>query len=255
MTKNTKTLAIALTVALAAALSPSAIWGQEVCPGPAKATKCTIDNFTSGYGLVKSLTTGSEEVNQPPLPATGSGIVDGTRSIILTSGSGATNQFGQPTQAQTVRKSSTNPTPALVWSNGYGNDSLLQVLYGATGYGAAPMNLDLTQYNSDSNGRIRFTFAGAQQGVNFNVEVYDSSGAAGNDCGINLDPSLTSFTLDAPFNQFGNPDIDWGDITGILFEVQNAFNVGAPNLAVTDIEVIAATSSTPPATYTCSVPQ
>lgn len=250
MTKNTRNFAVKLTVALAAALSPSAIWGQAVCPGPAKATVCTIDNFTGGYGLVKPITSGSEFVNQPAT-GTGSGIVGGTRSINLGSGSGATNQFGQPTQAQTVRKSSTNPTPALVWSNGYGNYSELQVIYGDTGEGVAPLDLDLTQYNTDSNGRIRFTFAGLQQEANFNVEV-DNPGEVF-DCAINIDQSITSFTVDFPFDQFGSTDIDWEDITGILFELQGGY-AGAPNLAVTDIEVIAATSSTPPASYTCQQP-
>ncbi len=72
MPKNTRTYAATLTVALAAALSPSAVWGQAVCPGLPNATACTIDNFTSGYGLVKAITTGFEEVSQPTPPATGS---------------------------------------------------------------------------------------------------------------------------------------------------------------------------------------
>jgi hypothetical protein len=247
MIKNTKTLSTALTVALAVALSSSAMWGQAVCPGAANATICTIDNFTGGYGLVKPITSGSEEVNQPAT-GTGAGIVGGTRSINL---GVAINQFGQPTQAQTVRKSSTNPTPALVWSNGYGNYSGLQVVYGE---GVAPLDLDLTQYNTDSNGRIRFTFAGLQQELNFNVEVDNPGLYFG--CAINIDPSNTSFTVDFPFDQFtGNPTgaPDWGDITAILFEFEGGY-AGAPQLAVTDIEVIAATSSTPPATWSCQAP-
>ncbi len=250
MTKNTKTLLAALSVALAAALSPSAIWGQEVCPGPANAKACYIDNFKSGFGKVGPITSGSEEVNQPA-SGTGSGIVGGTRSVSLGSGSGATNQFEQPTQAQTVPKSSTNPTPALVWSNGYGNYSGLQVRYGEPDFGVPPLNLNLTQYNTDSNGRIRFTFAGLQLGANFNVEVDDSSSV--NDCGINIDQSNTSFTVDFPFDQFGSTSIDWGAIEQILFEFEGGY-AGAAQLAVTDIEVIAATSSTPTATYTCTQP-
>jgi hypothetical protein len=246
MTKNTKTLVAALTVALAAALSPSAIWGQQVCPGAANATKCTIDNFTSGYNPVKSISTGSEVVNQPAT-GTGAGIVGGIRSILLASGSGAYNQFGQLTQAQTVRKSSTNPTPALVWSSGYANYSGLTVVYGAE-EGETPLDLNLTQYNTESNGVIRFTFAGLQQELNFNVEVWN--GGENFDCGINIDQSNTSFTVDFPFDQFGSTSVDWGDITAILFELQGGY-AGAPQLAVTDIQVIATNKNTPPPTYSC----
>jgi hypothetical protein len=249
MSKNTRTLVTALSLALAAALSPCTTWGQQVCPGPANATTCTIDNFTSGYNPVKPISTGSEVVDQPA-SGTGAGIVGGIRSILLASGSGTYNQFGQLTQAETVRKSNTNPTPALVWSSGYGNYSGLTVAYGLE-EGQTPLDLTLTQYNTDSNGVIRFTFAGLQQELNFNVEVWN--GGENFDCGINIDQSNTSFTVDFPFDQFGSTSINWGDITGILFELQGGY-AGAPQLAVTDIQVIATTSQTPPPTYSCQQP-
>jgi hypothetical protein len=243
MSKNTRILAAAM---LGVALAPSAIWAQEVCPGSAKATTCTIDNFTSGYGLVKPITSGSETVNQPAT-GSGSGIVGGTRSITLTSSSGI-GTFGQPTQVQTVRQSSTNQTPAaLVWSNGYANLALLDVVYGDTNDGVAPLDLDLTQYNTDSNGRIRFTFAGSQGISSFAVEPYYTGGYGA--CTFPIPQTLGTFTVDFPFSNFAG-DVDWGDVTAILFQFE-AGVVTSPNLAVTDIEVIAATSSTPPATYTC----
>lgn len=116
------------------------------------------------------------------------------------------------------------------------------------------MNLDLTQYNTDSNGRIRFTFAAAEAVGSFAVEVYypDSYGS----CFVGTNLEMTSFTVDFPFTSFGD-DVNWGDITTILFEFEAGlgFPLGSPNLAVTDIEVINYTSSLPPPTYTCQPTQ
>jgi len=186
-------------------------------------------------------------VNQPAT-GSGSGIVGGTRTIYLASGSGAANPYGQPTQVQTVPKSSTNPTPALVWSNGYGNYAELEVAYGDANDGVANLDLDLNQYNTENNGLIRFTFAGSQQQIASFVVLPTYPGGYG-ECGLSILTEPTSFTVDFPFDQFG-PGVNWGDILSILFLFENG-TLGSPNVAVTDIEVIAATSSTPPATYTC----
>ncbi len=115
------------------------------------------------------------------------------------------------------------------------------------------MNLDLTQYNTGSNGRIRFTFAAAESVGSFGVAFYYPGSYGACFVGTNLEE--TSFTVDFPFDQFGSTDIDWGDITTILFEFDAGLGyvLGAPNLAVTDIEVINYnTTSFPPPTYTCT---
>jgi hypothetical protein len=253
MSKNTRTLAIALTVALAAALSPAAIWGQEVCPGPANAKSCYIDNFNSAFGKVGPVTSSTVTVNQP-LKGTSPGIVGGTRTIQLGTTSAA-NQFLQPTQVQVVPKSSTNPTPALVWSSGFMTFGAFSVIYGDTQEGVPALNLNLSQYNPESNGRFRLAFAGVQEPLTLNFLVYSSGQYF--DCGIGLGPVTTNFTLDFPFDQLspqsGSGTIDWTDIDIILFEAEGG-SVGAPQLAVTSIAAIQYTASTTPPDYTCQQP-
>jgi len=78
MSKIKGTLVVAaVTAAFATAIAPSPVWGQklEVCPGPADATACIIDNFKTGEGRLGPLTTSpNNNVNQPVLPATGAGL-------------------------------------------------------------------------------------------------------------------------------------------------------------------------------------
>lgn len=146
--------------------------------------------------------------------------------------SAAENPFGQTATVKIGRNSGISP--ALVFSSGYKVVPDLQVFYGTS----APLQLDLTPYD-----RLRVTFDGLIQIVNFNLQLYSPTGNG--QLGCNL-PPLTplSFTEDFPLADFVPNTIDFGNISRIALLTESG------EYAITKFEAVPA--SEPPATFTCT---
>ncbi|MGA2133078.1 MAG: hypothetical protein ABSH50_12355 [Bryobacteraceae bacterium] len=244
----TRTRSGVLSVALAMAVAPSAIWGQRVplCTNTATTETCLIDNFTSPggkAGKVGPITSGNVEVTQ-----TSAGAVSGSRQLLLSLGTSgeppANDEFNQSAQVQVIPSKTAGVPSALVASLGYKAFGALQGVYGDS----APMSLNL----SGAWG-IRLFFDGVEAGANLNFEVWNPGIWA--DCGINVPedyatpPNSSAFTVDFPESQItGFNTIDWTNITSIVFEVENS-----ASFAITSIQAIPeSVSLANPATYTCS---
>jgi hypothetical protein len=231
MTKNTKTLATALIVGLAAALLPSAMWGQEqVCPGLPGATSCYIDDFSSGF-YSKSLSQGG------PVYDTQTGtMVGGSRITILgvcnPSNPCKTDPYEQPNSYQ-IKQATSTTANILIFNTGYKSDAALEVVYGD----GTPMSLNLSpQYD-----RIRLYFDSADGGgVNMNINVFD--GTSYNSLGCNFtDPNgpQKSFAVDFPFANFSNGNSGFGTVTAIGFSFDGAQGVySGEDWGITSIQAV-----------------
>jgi hypothetical protein len=219
------TLRVTLSAALALALAPHAMRGQTL----------NIDNFKTGSGKIGPLTTTKVTASQ-----TGTGIVGGTRTTTLDQTGGS--EFDQPSTVQFRPSSKTSVPSAMIWTNGYKAYPRIDLVYGS----ATSLGLNLSAYD-----RIRVTFNGLQQELNFNLEAWDASNVYGT-CGINLSYYLTTFTVDFPLSAItGVGTVNWSNIASFDFIFQGGYD-GSPNLALTSIQAIPA--STPPGTVTCVAP-
>jgi hypothetical protein len=147
----------------------------------------------------------------------------------------AENPFAQSATVQIRPKKGRVPA-ALVFSSGYKIVPDLQVFYGL----AAQLQLDLTAYD-----RLRVTFDGLTQIVNFNLQLYSPTGNG--QLGCNLPPlTALSFTEDFPL-------ADFVPGTGTTIDLRNislvALLTESGEYAITRFEAVPA--SEPPATFTC----
>jgi hypothetical protein len=204
------------------------------------AAQLLLDDFSTGkYG--KQLLSGSNTNSQ-----TGS-MIGGTRETVFfvcpPGPCGAYNRFGQTGSFQVRAKTKTTPS-ALIYNSGYKVSPRLDVFYGS----GAPMNLDLsTLYD-----RFRVTFDGSDLSVNFNIVAW--TGTLYSQTGCNIDPSITSFTIDFPFANFapggGTPGADFGGVTLLDFIFQSGSAIGGNDWAVTSFQAIPI--GAPPADITCA---
>jgi hypothetical protein len=210
------------------AVAPPAIWGQ-----------ITLDNFATGPEMIGPLKTGSKTVTQ-----SGAGIVGGSRTVTLTVAAGSVDgeNFQQGVTAQ-VRPSKQSGVPsALIWTPGYNVFSRIDLEYGLS----TPLNLNLSSYD-----RLRVTFDGLSNGLNFNIEVWNGGYSTG-DLGCNLSGgySPSQFTVDFPLADFSsaNGGPDWSDISiiDVIFQVADLY---PPEMAVTEVSAVPA--STPPGSLVC----
>jgi hypothetical protein len=156
---------------------------------------------------------------------------------------GSYNVFAQPGSFQVRPKTKSSPS-ALIQSAGYKASPRLDVFYGST----APLNLDLSsQYD-----RFRLSFDGSDLSVNFNILVW--TGGLYSQTGCNIDPSITSFTIDFPFANFtpgqGTPGADFSNLTLMDFIFQSDSAIGGNSWAVTSFTAIPI--GAPPADITCA---
>jgi hypothetical protein len=219
-------MAAVLLAGLTLALAPCVIRAQDL----------TIDNFKTGPGKIGPITSGAKTASQ-----TGAGIIGGTRTTTLQLD--AVSEFAQPASVQ-FRPSAKKGVPsAMIWSVGYKAYPRIDLTYGASD---APLNLNLSGYD-----RLRVSFDGLQQALNFNVTVFDSSLiGGGTGCGVDFLGDVP-ITVDFPLSAMPRGDggqIDWTSIEVIDFIFQGG-NLGSPNLAVTGIQAIPA--SDPPGMVTC----
>jgi hypothetical protein len=229
--KTTATLCIhsftALLVGIPLALAPHVTQAQDL----------SLDNFKTGPGRIGPMTSGNKTASQ-----TGAGIIGGTRTTEL-SFSGL-NEFVQPASVQFRPSSKPGVPPAMVWSVGYKAYPRIDLTYGSS---TTPLGLNLSGYD-----RLRVSFDGLQQLLNFNVTVFDSSYIAGS-IGCNIyfinDSPLTVDFRFADISRGDGGQINWAAIEILDFVFQGG-NLGSPNLAVTSIMAIPA--SDPPGTVTCN---
>ena len=146
----------------------------------------------------------------------------------------AENPFGQNATVK-IGRNTGGISSALVFSSGYKIVPDPHVFYGSN----APLQLNLNGYN-----RLRVTFDGLTQIVNFNLELYSPTGNG--QLGCNL-PPLTplSFTEDFPLADFVPNTIDFGNISRVALLTESG------EYAVAKFEAILSSDKSK-ATFTCT---
>jgi hypothetical protein len=216
-----------LLVGIPLALAPRVIEAQGL----------SLDNFKTGPGKVGPIASGNKTGSQ-----TGIGIIGGTRTTEL-SFSGL-NEFARKASVRFRPSSKPEVPSAMLWSVGYKAYPRIDLVYGSS---TAPLSLNLSGYD-----RLRVSFDGLQQLLNFNVTVFDSSYIGGSiGCNIHFinDAPLTVDFRFADISRGDGGQMNWTAIEILDFVFQGG-NLGSPNLAVTSIMAIPA--SDPPGTVTCN---
>ena len=207
-----------------------------LCQGVAVA-QLTIDDFSSG-AYKKALATGDDTHT-----VTGT-MLGGERYTYFRVCNQipcktAENEFGQSSTFQTRPSKEAGVPSALIMNSGYKMFPLVQVFWVAH----TPLHQDLTPYD-----RLRVTFDGIGQVLNFNVQLYSLTGSG--QLGCNLLPVLqaTPFTVDFPLVDFVSGDGTQIDFTNITMVDMLSFVGG--DYAITNYEAIPA--SMPAASLTCT---
>jgi hypothetical protein len=180
-----------------------------------------LDDFSTGSQLLRiSSGTATAHTAAP-------GAVGGARSLYL---GVANNLFGNDATLRVNGGVLSHNDDAGVYSEAeiqYGND--------ASGV-FTPLNLDLSGQD-----RFRLHFLEADHLVNLNIVVFSVSGASFSAFGVNLGPSATPFTVDAPFSSFGAFSMGGGfdDIDLIVVILQRASGgATASDLAIDKFEAV-----------------
>lgn len=202
------------------------------------AAQLVLDDFSSGF-YQETLKTGEDNNTQAGKMAGGSRTtVYGSCPNKHCSGGGlGDNPFDQPNSFEIRSGTATSPN-ALIFNSGYKTFPYLWLKYGY----ATPMNLDLA---SDYD-RIRVNFDGANQSINFNIEVFSNAGSLYSEIGCNLVSPwgfMKPFSADFPFKNFipgtGTPGADFKGVTNMIFEFGES---EGPNMeadyAVTSIQAV-----------------
>ena len=132
---------------------------------------------------------------------------------------GECNQFKQAAGFQIQGKTESAPA-ALVYSSGYKTHGYLDVVYGES----APLNLDL----ASTYDRIRLSFDGADNFLNFNIVVFTDGLYSASGCNLADHANGEPFSVDFPFADFtpggGTPGADFSNITQMVLEFGVAEN-------------------------------
>jgi hypothetical protein len=202
-----------------------------------------IDDFTTGPLLI-NLNGESQTRNLlKKTTQTGANILGGTRNTWVYLNLAA-NPYRQNATFQ-IKQATANSLAAAIESEGFQTDIVPQLFYGiADGVGTQSLHANLTVYD-----RIRVTFAGISQGVQFVPEAWSGSNSTLWSCG--LGQSLVGETLDIPLVNGGintGSGANFAAIDGLFFEWENNGYEGN-DLAITRIEMEPA--GTQPANITC----
>jgi hypothetical protein len=213
-----------------------------LCQGMAVA-QLTIDDFSSG-AYKKILSTGSDDHT-----VTGT-MIGGERKTYFRvcqqiPCKAAENEFAQSVTFQTRPSKTAGVPSALILSSGYKTFPLIEVFWGIDGQNnVVPLHLDLTPYD-----RLRVSFDGLTEALNFNLQLYTPTGNAQLGCNLlPVQPVPPPYTVDFPLTDFilvGGTAIDFSNITYIDLLA----NLGG-SYAITKYEAVPA--STPPASFTCT---
>jgi hypothetical protein len=238
LTTNTLALPGGRVANLALGAGLFALVTLTLTPQAAHAQDLSLDNFATGAGKIEAKT-GTHQATQ-----NGHGIVVGARTIVLTisSQTNSGNEFDQPIEVAVEPSKNTSVPSAFLWTVGYGALPRIDLIYG----NSAPLALNLTPYD-----RLRVTFAGLTNALNFNIVAWQSNGVAGS-AGCNLSPFSGVFTVDFALSAFvlnGGGPVDWSNIETLDIVFQAASLLGSPNLAITGFSAIPA--SDPPGSIPC----
>jgi hypothetical protein len=202
------------------------------------AAQLLIDNFSTG-AYQKTLITGEDSNTQPgKMWGHSRWTVYGSCPNSNCSGGGVgDNPFGQPNSFE-IKSGSSPSHGALIFNSGYKTYPYLALKYG---YGKA-MKEDL----ASTYDRIRVHFDGANQSINFNIQVFSNNGSLHSEIGCNLQSPggfMTPFSADFPFKYF-TPGTSTGgaDFSGINYMIFELGESEGPNMeadyAVTSIKAI-----------------
>lgn len=201
-----------------------------------------FDDFSTGP-YQKTLKSGSDTNFQSGAMTGGSRE---TTFVACVSPCSAYNPFSQPSSFQVRAKTAITPS-ALLFNEGYKSQAYLQVGYGFS----TPLTLNL----ASAYDRLRVTFDGTDQTVNFNIVVWSNGGSLYSAIGCNLLGSLTPFSVDFPFADFtpggGTPGANFSDITNMELELSVAQgSMGGANYALTSFQAVPI--GAPAANITCT---
>jgi hypothetical protein len=210
-------------------------------PKPA-VSQLLFDDFSTGP-YQKTLKSGSDTNFQS------GAMIGGSREttfVACVSPCSKYNPFNQPSSFQVRAKTTITPS-ALIFNEGYKSQAYLQVGYGFS----TPLSLNL----ASGYDRLRVTFDGADETVNFNLIVWSTGGTLYSAIGCNLLGSLTPFSVDFPFVDFtpggGTPGASFSDITNMELELSAAQgSMGGANYAITSFQAIPI--GAPAANITCT---
>jgi hypothetical protein len=231
--------------AVAMALAPQVTRAQTV-----PSDFLVLDNFTKGAQSVEVAVSGTKNSTYTE-PVPGQTIIGGSRYILVYV-PGTYNPYSQPMYADVVPAPANGQPPAFISWFGYGGLGRVELLYEN---GTSLLNANLSGYE-----RLRVVFGTlpAPIGLNFNLEAWASNGY--DDCGINVGPQQSQFTVDFPMSAYtvtGGAALNWSDTTALLMIFQAGLNFtitgfyAIPTGAVLDGPT---GSINGPATFTCTQP-
>jgi hypothetical protein len=213
-----------------------------LCQGVA-AAQLTIDDFSTGANK-KTLSTGSDDHT-----VTGT-MIGGERRTYFrvcqhTPCTVAENEFAQSATFQTGPSKNGAVSSALIMSSGYKTFPLIQIFWGIDGQNnVAPLHLDLRPYD-----RLRVSFDGLTEVLNFNLQLYTPTGNAQIGCNLlPVHPVKPPYTVDFPlvdFTRVSGTTIDFGDIT-----YMDMLSFLGGNYAITKYEAVS--SSAPQPSFICT---
>jgi hypothetical protein len=213
-----------------------------LCQGVAVA-QLIIDDFSTGADK-KTLSTGSDDHI-----VTGT-MIGGERKTYFRvcqqiPCTVAENEFAQSATFQTRPSKKAGVPSALIMSSGYKTFPLIQVFWGIDGQNnIVPLHLDLRRYD-----RLRVSFDGLTEALNFNLQLYTPTGNGQIGCNLlPVHPVPPPYTVDFPLVDFtlvSGTTIDFTDITYL-----DMLSFLGASYAITKYEAVPA--SAPPASFTCT---
>jgi len=213
--------------------------------GNAIAQSRVIDNFTTGPFKSALYRTG---INNTPYakPSSQDGaMLGGNRSTGMFVCTPGLCGLAQPVSYEFKRIN--NTTGAFLFNAGFGAVPRIDMEYGA----GVPMSIDFTPYD-----RIRVTFLGLTQPLNFNIQAFTGTVWAQNGCNVaNLN---RPFSIDFPFTGFHvsiPASFSWANINLMDFIFQSGSAIGGVDQGISSI-VLTNTPPTPdepPVVQTCNL--
>jgi hypothetical protein len=213
-----------------------------LCQGVAVA-QLTIDDFSTG-AYMKMLVTGSDDHT-----ATGT-MIGGERTTYFRVCQKIPcavdeNEFAQSATFQTRPSKKAGVPSALIMSSGYKTFPLIQVFWGIDAQNVVvPLHLDLSPYN-----RLRVSFDGLIDVLNFNLQLYTPTGNGQIGCNLlPVRPVQPPYTVDFPLLDFtlvGGTAIDFNDIT-----YMDMLSFLGGSYAITKYEAVPASASA--ASFICT---
>jgi hypothetical protein len=213
-----------------------------LCQGVAVA-QLTIDDFSTGT-YKKTLSTSSDDHT-----VTGT-MIGGERNTYFRICQQIPctvdeNEFAQSATFQTRPSKKAGVPSALIMSSGYKTFPLIQIFWGIDGQNhVVPLHLNLSPYD-----RLRVSFDGLTEVLNFNLQLYTPTGNGQIGCNLlPVQPVQPPYTVDFPLADFtlvGGTNIDFRDIT-----YMDMISFFGGSYAITKYEAVPASAA--PASFICT---